>query len=354
MRRAAQFVNRIREIEFPVLKLEMRVRQRKARPFIVMGVYAGILSVATLAVVFASGVSGWHWWSHWTYDDPALTGRLIFRMMSYAQMALVCLIAPAYSAGAIATERERHSIDMLAGTLLSTSAIVMQKLAGAMTEIVILLVTSVPVLAVVFMLGGVSPSEVVVLYTLLLSVAVLLNAAGVFWSSVLANARSSTFASYASAMGYLVVIPVLSAVADGLVHDWYMDLLVGCVTAYLAVALLAGGTAALIVYGIAARRLRRLDLWRTRAVRMGALGLAFAGVLELFSLVDLTKIIVDSSPSFFELPTYVNPFTPLTMFDPYGQQDVWLCYILVLGIAATGTYLLQRAAIAKLDIIRTS
>lgn len=354
MKNLRQLVNRIRRIEFPVLRLEMRIRQRKARPFIVMGIYAGVLSVAALVVLFAQGTVNWLWSALGAYSyDPAIMGRLIFRLMSYLQMALVCLIAPAYSAGAIGLERERGTLDMLAVTSLSTSTIVLQKLGGAMAEIAMLLVSSVPVLAIVFMLGGVSPIEVALVYVLILNVAVLLNAAGVFWSALFRNTRTSMFVSYASAMGYIVVLPILASLTDSLVSNSAIEMYVGAVTAYLLVAVLAGGMAALLIFGIAAKVLRRVEAWRTRAFRMGVSGGLYCSMLLLLGVLGITRGIIDWSPSLFELPALMNPFTPLSMFDEYAP-DATASLCITLGLAITGTYLFQRFSVTKLDILRRS
>lgn len=346
-----QLVNRIGKFEYPVLKLEMRVRQRKARPFIVMLVYAVLLSAAA---VLAQYMKLWPMPTPPSYVfDPAIAGRQVFRLISYLQMAVICLIAPAYSAGAISLERERRTLDMLSITLLSTPEIVRQKLAGALAEIAMLIMTSLPVLAIVFMLGGVSPMEVVLVYLLLMGIAVLLNAAGVFWSSMFNNTRTSMLVSYSSSLGYIMVLPILATLARDLIfyHD---DAFIGRIVAYLMVAVLAGGMAALMLFGIAAGRLRRVEAWRVRAVRMGTLGGLFCAILLALNLSGIAFIILDAAPSIFELPALVNPFTSIGMTDLHTPVEVNTSMCITLGLVVTGTYLFQRSAIARLEILRRS
>lgn len=347
-----QIANRIRRIDLPVLKLEMRVRQRKARPFIVMLVYAGLLSLVALA---AQRAGLWPQVTPPSYAyDLAMAGRQTFRFMSYIQLAIVCLIGPAYSAAAINRERERGTLDMLSVTLLPTPAIVLQKLAGALAEIAILLVTSLPILAIVFMLGGVSPVEVALVYLLIASVAVVLNAAGVFWSCVFKDSRTSMFVSYACTIGYILVLPILASLAQQLVGYGAADMFIGCLTAYLIVAVMAGGVTALLMFSAAGRFLRQKPMWRTRALRMGVLGGLFSGVLLVQGAVGVSEAIIQASPSVFELPMYMNPFTSFYIFDTYSPFDTRASFCITLGLAVTGTYLFQRFSIVKLDILRRS
>lgn len=352
MASVTQLVNRIRGTDLPVLKLEMRVRQRKARPFIMMLVYAGLLSLVALATQRA-GLWPQVTTASYTYD-PAIAGRQTFRFISYIQLAMVCLIGPAYSAAAINRERERGTLDMLSVTLLSTPGIILQKLGGALAETAILMATSLPILAIVFMLGGVSPYEVALVYLLTAGVAIALNAAGVFWSCVFKDTRTSMFVSYACTIGYIVVLPVMASVAQSMISYGATDMFIGCMTAYLLVAVIAGGVTALLMFSAAGRLLRQKPVWGVRAFRMGILGGLFCGILLILGAAGISDAIITASPSIFELPMYMNPFTPLYMLDTYSPFNTGASLCITLGLAVAGTYLFQRFSVIKLDILRRS
>src|SRR5262249_26378154 len=75
-----------------------------------------------------------------------------------AVQILVCfLLTPAFTAGAIAEEKERRRLDFLLATDLSSREIVLGKLAARLATMLVLLVTGLPVLSLLQMLGGVPP-----------------------------------------------------------------------------------------------------------------------------------------------------------------------------------------------------
>lgn len=77
-----------------------------------------------------------------------------------AQMAAVFLLTPAYTAGAIADERERRTFDFLLTTHLTDREIVLGMLASRMSHLVLLLLAGLPVLGIMQVMGGVDPGLV--------------------------------------------------------------------------------------------------------------------------------------------------------------------------------------------------
>ena len=77
------------------------------------------------------------------------------------QTLLVVFLAPAFTAGAISLEREKQTLDLLATTPISSLAIVLGKLASALTFVFLLILSSIPLTALVFMFGGVSPDDLI-------------------------------------------------------------------------------------------------------------------------------------------------------------------------------------------------
>jgi hypothetical protein len=249
-----------------------------------------------------------------TSIDPnmmAERGRLLFASLLYAQLAMIALIVPAYSAGAITTEREHGTIDLLALTLLSSSGIVVQKLAAALAQAFMLVLVSLPIMSVVFLLGGVSPMEVAAAYLLLILTAGMIGALGLFCSCQFRTTRGSTFTAYLSVLAFLAGVPVFGALLG-----WMGRMNVGatsfCVTV-VAAAAFAGAVFAIPLYLVASAVLRRRwrTWWSVRIVRMWAFGAIYALVLLL--LVDptasgtLISSLYSRHESFF-LPLYVNPF----------------------------------------------
>ena len=78
------------------------------------------------------------------------------------QLMAVLSIGPALAAGTIAQERERRTMEYLYTTPLSNLEIVIGKLGGRVLQILYLVLSGVPVLALAMLLGGIAPRAIVV------------------------------------------------------------------------------------------------------------------------------------------------------------------------------------------------
>jgi hypothetical protein len=120
----------------------------------------------------------------------------VFSALMLLETLLVVALAPAFTAGAISMEREKQTLDMLATTPISSLAIVVAKLLSALTYLFILIFASIPLTALVFVFGGVSPDDVIRGYLVLLATAVGLGAVGLFFSSLMKRTQAATIATY--------------------------------------------------------------------------------------------------------------------------------------------------------------
>lgn len=102
-------------------------------------------------------------------DSPAMTNQKVASvdLSRYAtnffygflifQFVFAALLTPAYVAGAIAEEKQRRSVEFLLTTDLSSHEIVLSKLLSRVANLVLLLLTGLPVLSLVQLFGGVDP-----------------------------------------------------------------------------------------------------------------------------------------------------------------------------------------------------
>jgi ABC-type transport system involved in multi-copper enzyme maturation permease subunit len=114
----------------------------------------------------------------------------------------VALVAPTFAAGSITGEKERKTYEMLLASPLRPSTILVGKLLSSLGYLVILILSSLPLMILCFLLGGISLSEIVRAYI------VLVLAAGTF--GLLSVACSSFFQRTSSALvvSYLVILPL--------------------------------------------------------------------------------------------------------------------------------------------------
>lgn len=181
-------------LENPILTRELRTRMRGAKAFWILMVYLGLLSLI-LGGVYLS------WWNSQQSSSGVATasydmGRLFYGVLFAVQAALVGLITPALTAGALTIEREQRTFEALTVSPLPRRAIVFGKLTSAVAFVGLLLVGSLPLVALCFLLGGVSPEEVGVAYLLLLASAFLYGATGIAYSSFAKTTAVATLLTY--------------------------------------------------------------------------------------------------------------------------------------------------------------
>lgn len=117
----------------------------------------------------------------------ARVGRELFLSLLGLEILLILLLMPLLTAGTVIQERLQHTMDDLLLTCLDGREIASGKMLAAFGYVVVVLVCLLPVHAIVFMLGGVSPWELLVSHAVLVGFAGFLGAFGVYCSSVMCN-----------------------------------------------------------------------------------------------------------------------------------------------------------------------
>ena len=271
---------------------DLRGHMRGARPYLLMLTYALLACACAVATLRLSELS------HATPGPASITssrapsqaeasaeiGRRCFLVLSIAQLALISLIVPALSAGAIAIEREKQTLEMVRATLLTGSDILLGKLAVMMAFIGLLLMSTLPVTSWSLLLGGVSPAEIALVYSYLLAFAAGVAALGLAFSVLVKRAVGAISWAYGVLFGALV-LPVVGL--------WFLDTLsawrgtIGPDTAALIVVLIPTAVA-LVLFVVLRGLLSRLTAWGK-----GVRGLALAGGIALVGLFVLAELIMD-------------------------------------------------------------
>ena len=127
-----------------------------------------------------------------SFSASSEIGRQMFMAIIFLLTLVTLILAPASTAGAISMEREKQTMDLLAVTPISSLAIVLGKLLSALSWILLLLFASIPVVALVFTFGGVSPDDVVRAYAVLLATAFAFGALGLFVSALVRRTQAAT------------------------------------------------------------------------------------------------------------------------------------------------------------------
>lgn len=192
----------------PVLRREMRSRMRGARAYWLLGT-ALLLMAAIMFAMYSTWMS-----SVGTvgYSGGSRVGVMFYATLSTVLSFIVVFITPALTAGGISIEREQRTIEMLEMTRLSRDAIVVGKLLSSLTFMGLLMVTTIPLMSICFMLGGVSPGQVAQLYGWLLVLSIVMGTLGLVWSSIAKTTASAVIYTYGTFFVPVMVGMVASTV----------------------------------------------------------------------------------------------------------------------------------------------
>ncbi len=193
-----------RAIDNPVILKELRGLMRGRRAFLLLTGYIAIISVF-IGLVYISVQAQ----VSFSQNDPQFrqgVGKAIFGMVVLLELLLVSFIAPALTCGAITSERERQTFDLLRTTLLSARALVFGKLGAALVYLLLLIFAALPIQSLAFLLGGVGLAELLISGLLLVVTALFFSALGLFFSSFLRRTLAATVSSYgAIVVSYLAL-----------------------------------------------------------------------------------------------------------------------------------------------------
>jgi ABC-type transport system involved in multi-copper enzyme maturation permease subunit len=171
-----------------------------------------------IRILYASFLLGILCWVYYLYtagrgeetsgvrpDEAARFANTFFYVFMGIQFLVVTAVTPAYVAGAVAEEKERRTLEFLLATDLRNREIVLSKLASRVLNLMLLVLTGLPVLAGLQFLGGVDP-----LLVIAGSAATLLTVASLAGLSILASvvcrrARDAIVLTYLMALAYLAL-----------------------------------------------------------------------------------------------------------------------------------------------------
>lgn len=231
----------------PLMLKELRGRMRGARAFIVLTVYLLLMSCLAGLIYTALAINA----QIADYGvDMVQVGRIVFIAVALVEVLMVAFITPAFTAGAISSERERRTYELLRSTLLPARKIVFGKLTAALTYMGLLVLAALPLQALAFMLGGVVLAELALAFLILLTTILSIGAVGFFFSCLMRTTLTATVLTYALVLLMTFVVPVLALIISSLVG--YSSLLSDLVElgSYLIVSLSPVGAGLLTLIGL--------------------------------------------------------------------------------------------------------
>lgn len=175
----------------PVLENEMKRNMRSMKgSWIIFGTNFVLTMVAVITYFGTGGFK-----TYLTAGQYCFPIRC-YMMMAYAMFGMVCLLVPGIAGGSIAVERERKTLDILLTTHLSPWRIVIGKLESSLSVIFLIAFSSIPVVSLILVFGGVSLIDLLMLVVMLVVSGVFIGSIGIFCSSVMRKMTTATIMSY--------------------------------------------------------------------------------------------------------------------------------------------------------------
>ena len=135
----------------PIVVRLVQTGSRRTRHLYIRSIYLGSL-IAVLLWALLVNARG----DELSYQALAQAGSKSFAVIAFLQIALICVLAPVFMAGAIAQEADPRTWDILLSTPLGATEIVLGNLFGRLFFILALLFSSLPLFAVTQYFASVS------------------------------------------------------------------------------------------------------------------------------------------------------------------------------------------------------
>ena len=133
----------------PVYKNELKMSARSMQLPVLAVIFNSILSVVALIALYGIRQNYIN-----SGGNPYHSMMILYVVVLTIEVVLLCLFVPSAAGGSIAGERERQTLDILLASRMTVREIVTGKLLSCISMAVLLVVTSIPVLAVTSMYGG--------------------------------------------------------------------------------------------------------------------------------------------------------------------------------------------------------
>ncbi len=140
----------------PVYQKEMKMSVRTIRLAMLIMVFNGILAALSLLSMYGA-VNRSRFFGSVQFSSVIQ----IYSTVAYIEFAMFMLLVPAVTAGSISGEKERRTLDLLLTSRMTSFSIVLGKLKASLNLVRILAISSLPVLSLVFIFGGIRIRDLV-------------------------------------------------------------------------------------------------------------------------------------------------------------------------------------------------
>ncbi len=142
-------------------------------------------------------------------NELAKEASQTFKLAAYTQLAMMCFLAPMFTASAITQERDAQTYNILLSTPLSNAQIVLGSLLSRLYFVFSLLLAGLPVFCLTMVYGGVTSSQIAESFALAGCTAAITGSIAIFISIAGVGTKRTIFSFYLMIAIYLLAIYLL-------------------------------------------------------------------------------------------------------------------------------------------------
>ena len=208
----------------PIIKKDVKVRSRSYKMCVEVFVYEIIMAlVFFVAMIFITRQN--------RYSDDNVYASIVwlYPVLAVAQWVILGVIIPIHTSSAISGEKERQTFDIMMTTSMTPWSIIMGKVMTAVLQGMLFVVASVPVMALTFVVGGLSWSYLFWFIAVALLVSLFAASIGIMCSSICRKSITAVIVSYGIYMIFFIVT-ALPVYLIGPMTDYAKDAedMIGC------------------------------------------------------------------------------------------------------------------------------
>ncbi len=190
----------------PIIEKDLKTKMRGWRTPILLSLYLLFLALV-LMMFFVSNNQSYTRYGYSTFNPRIAVNA--YSIIAVFQFALLMLIVPALTSTAISGERERQTLDLMLCSDISTWSVIMGKLVVSIAHIMFLVVASLPILGMVFLFGGITLGEILLMFLFYVITALMVASLGIFLSTLFKKNVTAIISGYIC-LGLLGIGPIIA------------------------------------------------------------------------------------------------------------------------------------------------
>ncbi len=210
----------------PVYWKELKTSIRSMRTAVILLGYNGILALFGLFAFYIT----FQYDSRYGGTVNYASILRIYAIITAVEFGLVLFTVPALTAASISGEREKQTLEILLTTKLTPFQIILGKLASSISMMIFLAFSSLPILSIVFTIGGVTIKDFAEFMLLVVITAVFIGSIGVFFSTLFKKTTSATVSTYGVllvlGLGTLAILWVIRLILEIKIKNFSGDMMI--------------------------------------------------------------------------------------------------------------------------------